>query len=96
MKKKIIGWTLFFTIGFILVYILASLYSPKAHANMCGPSNLPIVGYMNPYVKGCQLYLPGAGNLPQLPVIQQPVSAPQPVWIPPWGSWARPFPSPLP
>lgn len=74
-----------------LVVWAAILFAPKAHADMCGPSNLPVLSYLHPWVKGCQLYLPGAGNLPQLPVvpIPPPPNTPYPIWIPPWGSWAR-------
>lgn len=61
-----------------------------APTNMCGPSNLPILSYLNPWVQGCQAYLPGAGNLPQIPLPQQPGTEPPPIYVPPWGSWIRP------
>lgn len=92
MTKKDAAWFLIAIIlaSFGVYLIVTALQAPKAHADMCGPSNLPVLSYLNPYIKGCQLYLPGAGNLPQLPVPVNPGTAPAPIWTPPWGSWARP------
>ena len=75
---------------FALGFYLGVINAPRAHADMCGPSNLPGASYLNPWVKGCQLYVPGAGNLPQVPVPGTPGTAPAPVYVPPWGSWLRP------
>jgi hypothetical protein len=70
--------------------VVIFLCSGGAHADMCGPSNLPVLSYLNPHFKGCQAFVPGAGNLPQIPVVGIPGTAPAPVYIPPWGSWLRP------
>lgn len=84
-KRLIIIGTILIILGAYLV-----LVGEKAHADMCGPSNLPVLSYLNPWVKGCQAYVPGAGNLPQIPLPQNPGTAPAPVYVPPWGSWVRP------
>jgi hypothetical protein len=86
--QKFIVWIL--TLYVLLAAVAIWAGSGNAHADMCGPSNLPVLSYLNPRIKGCQAYLPGAGNLPQIPVVGIPGTAPAPVYIPPWGSWLRP------
>lgn len=53
----------------LLVTLACLLATPKAHANMCGPSALPGLSYLNPYIKGCDTYVPGLGSLaPNIPL----------------------------
>jgi hypothetical protein len=76
--------------GIVISYICGG---GTAGADMCGPSNLPVLGYLNPYIKGCQVWVPFTGNLPQVPVPQNPGTAPAP--IPGFGGgggWLGPQP----
>jgi len=64
---------------------------PEASADMCGPSNLPGVSSVFPWVKGCEPWVPFAGNVPQIPFAAKPPNVPQPVpGIGGAGGWLAP------
>jgi hypothetical protein len=59
-----------------------------ASANMCSPSNLPILSFMWPRVQSCTIGIPGAGSMaPSIPQVIP--GAPRPNYVPPWGSWIQ-------
>jgi hypothetical protein len=54
----------------------------SASADMCGPSNLPVLSFLYPYVKGCQPFVPGIA-LPNIPTVSAPAIGGQyPVFVP--------------
>jgi hypothetical protein len=90
-------WWKLIIVGLLLICLglfMVAAGTGKSHADMCGPSNLPIVSSLNPYVKGCQVWAPFTGNaIPQIPVPQNPGTAPAP--IPGFGGgggWLGPQP----
>ncbi len=66
----------------ILIAAAIMVVAPEPHgvSDMCGPSNLPVLSYLNPYVKGCKVWAPFTGNLiPQIPVPVNPGTALAPI-----------------
>jgi len=93
IRPKLLCFVLGMATGMILLTLALVLNPPRAHADMCGPSNLPVVGSLYPYIKGCQAWVPFTGNLPQIPVPQNPGTALAP--IPGFGGgggWLGPQP----
>lgn len=83
-------WVGFLAAGLIL--ILSGVLSPKANADMCGPSGLPVLSYLNPYVQSCNVWIPFVPGV-RVPVVQQPPNAPYPVpGIGGAGGWLGPQP----
>lgn len=65
-----------------------------APTDMCGPSNLPGLSFLNPWVKGCRASLPVPGiPLPQVPLPVSQGTAPAPIpGIGGGGGWFGPQP----
>ncbi len=95
MKKLLAAAVILAALGFGSVIGTA----PHASADMCGPAGYPVLGLLNPWIKSCAVYVPGAGALPQIPVVTQPVPPSQYPWVSgpvqpnqpyyqfPWGSF---------
>ncbi|HEX4713886.1 MAG TPA: hypothetical protein VH164_03060 [Ktedonobacteraceae bacterium] len=89
-------WLIMLATVLIGSLIMAAIMEPKAHADMCGPSALPGLSYLNPYIQGCRTYVPGLGGYapsipmpaPVGPVAQYPwvvgvPTPPAPIYQPP-------------
>lgn len=64
---------------FLGLTVAAIVGSGAAHADMCGPSGLPVLGQLNPYVKSCNIWVPFVPGV-KFPVVMPPANAPYPVW----------------
>jgi len=68
------AWTrlVWFLLAFMAAVGLTMALTPKAHADMCGPTpGLP--SYSFPWIKSCRAYVPFTGGLiPAIPVIPPP------------------------